>query len=132
MIGHAVLLTVCLAAPASEPPTGRGFRIAAGITAGAGVILSGIGVGGLAHAENYKHDNPFQPYDPRTAPGFRLGVVSVTIGLAALVASIPLFVVGKRRRDAWEAWNETSLTRLRPSFGRTAHGTWTAGLTLRF
>jgi hypothetical protein len=53
--------------------------------------------------------------------------------MAFLGGGIPLLVSGSRRRQAYnQAMFENRLGRLTPAVGRTPHGAWTGGLTLRF
>jgi hypothetical protein len=53
--------------------------------------------------------------------------------MALLGGGIPLLVTGSRRRQAFnQAMFENRLSRLTPAVGRTPHGAWTGGLTLRF
>jgi hypothetical protein len=49
-----------------------------------------------------------------------------------LGAGIPLLIRGTRQRRAYRAAMARAMARVEPSFGRTRHGTWTGGLTLRF
>jgi len=55
-------------------------------------------------------------------------------GLLMLGGGISLLVVGSRRRRAFrEAIEMNNIARrMSPSFGRTPHGSWTGGLSLRF
>jgi hypothetical protein len=53
-------------------------------------------------------------------------------GVLAFAGGITLLTVGSVRHTRWEAWRASAAARWSPSPGRTPHGTWTLGLTLRF
>lgn len=53
-------------------------------------------------------------------------------GIAVLGAGVPLTVVGAIRHRRWKAWRARHPFALQPMIGRTARGTWSAGIELRF
>lgn len=99
------------------PPDGTGMLAGGGILVAIGAPLFISGVVFVALAPSYA---------PLWAP-------QLLPAMAFLGGGIPLLVSGSRRRQAYnQAMFESRLGRLTPAVGRTPHGAWTGGLTLRF
>ena len=102
---------------AKLPPDGTGMLAGGGILVALGTPLFISGVVFVALAPSYT---------PLWAP-------QLLPAMALLGGGIPLLVTGSRRRQAFnQAMFENRLSRLTPAVGRTPHGAWTGGLTLRF
>ncbi len=99
-------------APAPEPKRG-GLSLSA-----AGTVYLGFGTA-LGPANGL--DRVYALALPLLVPG----ILSVGAGATLLAA-------GGVRYTRWKAWRTRTATTLEPSAGRSPHGTWTLGLTLRF
>lgn len=106
------------------PPKGSGLVVAGAVTIGVGVVLALLGAISLAQAGSAEGEESYGK-----------GMLGATgLGAGGVVAAIgtPTLIVGLVRRRHWKAWQAQQRVTLRPSFGRGARGTWTAGLVLRF
>lgn len=102
---------------AKLPPDGTGMLAGGGILVAFGTPLFISGVVFVALLPSYA-----PVWAPQLLPA-----------MAFLGGGIPLLVSGSRRRQAYnQAMFENRLGRLTPAVGRTPHGAWTGGLTLRF
>jgi hypothetical protein len=102
------------------PPRGRKLLIAGGATLGASVPVIVIGAilltfGALGEGQQ--------------SPGSAASIPLLSIGVTAFVISFPMIGVGGARYAAWKREHNVALL---PRLDRNAHGTWTAGLQLRF
>lgn len=66
------------------------------------------------------------------AGGNIAGGILLVFGILALGAGVPLLAVGGVRMKRYNDWKSGQQVRLMPQSGRTAYGTWTAGLKLQF
>jgi hypothetical protein len=104
-----------------EPRRGRGLMISGIVVAGViGVPLTLAGAILLISAN-------------RSADGVGEGASVLTfatlpVGLVGLAIGVPMLAVGIHRHRVYKAWQRSQIE---PSAGRTSHGTWTLGLTLR-
>lgn len=122
--------------PEAEPPSGFGALITGSVLTGA-VALPAI-IGGVYIISVFRtaddQSNDSGGTGLLEASGNILGGFFVVFGVIALGVGAPLIGVGavrvKRHRD-WEAAHRQQV-RFTPSSGRTPHGTWTAGVTMRF
>jgi len=60
------------------------------------------------------------------------GVAALSLGVVALLVGAPLLTFGALRAKRYAAWTRQRRISLAPHTGRTAQGTPTAGLRLRF
>lgn len=105
-----------------EPPNGRELMISGAVLLGASIPLTGIGVWlglGLAFSEG------------QDVPGGGLSAPLLVLGMASLLAGIPMVSVGGYRRNKWRAWERMHRVSLRPDL-RHRTGSTSVGLTLRF
>lgn len=112
------------APPAEEPPgKGLGMLISGGaITAGLGLPVTGYGA--YIYAQSQRSSDLFT--------GEVLGVTMLAFGITGLAAGLSLLTVGAIKFSRYRAWQRDHGVALMPATGRTALGTHTAGLRIRF
>lgn len=111
-------------APVGPPPRkGLGMMITGAVITGA-YALPFIGWGAYVIAVT-------DPNDDVGGIGTLAGVALVTMGLIGLSVGAPLLGVGAYRFSKYQKWKNGQVS-LQPSMNRTMHGTYTAGLSLRF
>ncbi|MBA3549803.1 MAG: hypothetical protein H0T76_25260 [Nannocystis sp.] len=75
-----------------------------------------------------------QTDDGLVAAGATLGkgasIVVISFGVIFLAVGVPLLAVGAVKLSKYQKWKNGHA--MVPAMNRTAHGTWTAGLALRF
>ncbi len=120
-------------APAGpEPSRGLGMMITGAVITGA-VALPFTFWGVYAYAQYNKLQNATN--DPLLDAGAGLGkgasIALIATGLIFLSVGAPLLGVGAYKFTRWQKWKRGEQA-LAPSMNRTMHGTWTAGVALRF
>jgi hypothetical protein len=116
------------------PPRGLGMLISGSVIVGAVALPSavfGAYVIAAGRAVNDATDNTGGT-GGAAALGNAVGGFFVVFGILALGAGAPLIGVGAVRLKRYNDWKAGQQVRLTPHGGRTAYGTWTAGLQLRF
>jgi hypothetical protein len=104
-------------APTGEPRIGLATLISGSLATTAGLIETITGAAFIG------------PPDGDTT----LNLTLVIVGPMQIAAGVPLLIVGAIRHARYRAWHRGHPTsRLMPSAGRTAAGTWTTGFQLRF
>jgi hypothetical protein len=61
-----------------------------------------------------------------------VGGAVLAFGLISLAVGVPLLAVGAHRFKKWRKWKNGQQVQWAPSMNRTAHGTFTTGVALRF
>ena len=120
-----------------EPPRGVGLMITGGALVPAAALMvllgsafrslgggSGFG-GGCWHCPEEEFDEPVA--STRSSGGVGLFV----FGGVLFLTGVALVAVGGHRFSEWQKWKKSQQV-LAPTVGRTAYGTWTPGLVLRF
>ncbi|MEZ4449207.1 MAG: hypothetical protein R3B09_06980 [Nannocystaceae bacterium] len=64
--------------------------------------------------------------------GTLVGGVFIFFGIVGLGVGVPLLGVGAYKHSRWRDWRDRQRVSLAPSVGRSAYGTFTSGLVLRF
>ncbi|WP_293260940.1 hypothetical protein [Nannocystis sp.] len=114
------------AVPSAEPRSGVGLMIAGGVVM-AFVAAPAIGVGAAAPSSGQCWSVGGSCDENGERPGSGL----ITLGVLAALAGAGLLVGGGVRYSQWRRWKANQQT-FSPRLGRTALGTGTLGLTLRF
>jgi len=118
-------------APMGPPPRkSLGMMISGAVITGA-VALPLIGYG-AAIVVLGKRDDDVDGMGVAQTGGNILGGVVIALGVVALSVGAPLLGVGAYRFSKYKKWQKGQQAHWSPSSGRTAHGTWTTGVTLRF
>lgn len=112
-------------APPPEPKRGVGMLVGGGLLSVLGLSLSATGTVYLGFGTALGPANGLDRVYAVSLPLLVPGILSVGAGAT-------LLAVGGVRYTRWKAWRTRTATTLEPSAGRSPHGTWTLGLTLRF
>jgi hypothetical protein len=120
-------------APTSpEPSKGLGLMITGAVMTGAvGLPLTFYGIYGIIlfnRAERAAADSGTEDFR-NLGRGAALGLT--VFGLIIVSAGAPMLGVGAYKFSKWRKWKNEGHALL-PMMNRTAHGTWTAGVGLRF
>lgn len=119
------------AAPAGPPPSkGLGMLISGAVIVGA-YSLPLIGYGAYVVALGRAADKAVDGMGVVETGGNIVGGVLLTMGIIGLAVGGPLLGVGAYRFSKYQKW-KSSQTVFLPSAGRTAFGTITPGLEIRF
>ena len=121
-------------APALVGPPPRkslGMMISGAVITGA-VALPLIGYGAAIVVLGKRADDDIDGMGVAQTGGNILGGVVIALGVVALAVGAPLLGVGAYRFSKYKKWQKGQQARWSPNSGRTAHGTWTTGVTLRF
>lgn len=118
-----------------EPPRGVGLMITGGalVPAAALMVLLGrafrsLGSGGCWHCSD---EDGFGETNTSTSTNPSGGVGLFVFGGVLFLTGVALVAVGGHRFSEWQKWKQSQQV-LAPTVGRTASGTWTPGLVLRF
>jgi hypothetical protein len=131
--GPPIAAPVAAPPPAEpEPSKGLGLMIPGAIITGAlGLPITTLGVIRLIQFNRIQQ----QTEDGLVVAAAGLGkvgsIVVITFGVLFLAAGVPMLAVGAHKFSRYQKWKKDGHALL-PSMNRTAHGTWTGGLTLRF
>ena len=121
--------------PPQPPPRGLGMLISGAVITGA-VALPSLIFGAYTIAVFRAAADQTDPNtgDVVRAGGNIAGGFFIVFGILALGAGVPLLAIGGSRMSKYNKWkaSQPQQARLLPHSGRTAHGTWTTGFTLRF
>ncbi len=113
-----------------EPKKGLGMMISGGVITGLYALpLSLWGIVIIAGSKKAANETGS---DGVGKVGGALGGVILGFGLVGLAVGVPLLGVGGSRFSKWRKWKEANKVALAPNVGRTAFGTYTPGLALRF
>jgi len=131
--GPPIAAPVAAPPPAGpEPSKGLGMMITGAVITGA-FALPFTFWGIYAYAQYNKLEKATD--DPLLDTGAGLGkgasLALIATGVIFLSVGGPLLGVGAYKFSKWRKWKSGNQA-LTPSMNRTAHGTWTGGLTLRF
>jgi len=119
-------------APMGPPPRkSLGMMISGAVITGA-VALPLIGYGAAIVVLGKRADDEVDGMGVAQTGGNILGGVVIALGVVALAVGAPLLGVGAYRFSKYRKWHKGQQAHWSPSSGRTAHGTWTTGVTLRF
>ena len=118
-------------APRPPPTKGLGMMISGAVVTGA-VALPLIGYGAYIIVVGKRVDDAVDGDGVVQSAGNVLGGVVLAFGVIALAVGAPLLGVGASRFSKYQKWKDGQQVKWSPSSGRTAHGTWTTGVTLRF
>ena len=114
-----------------EPSRGLGLMIPGAVITGAlGLPITILGVIRLIQFKNYQKQANSGEEVVLSGLGQIASVAVITTGVIFLAVGVPLLGVGAYRFSKYQKWKNGHA--LVPSMNRTAHGTWTAGLALRF
>lgn len=119
----------------APPPRGLGMLITGSVVAGAvGLPFTILGVYTIAASRTAGNVAGGVEGQAVSGLGTLAGGISIVFGLIGLGVGVPLAVVGGIRLGKYNKWkaSQPQQARLLPHSGRTAHGTWTTGFTLRF
>lgn len=108
-----------------EPRSGRSGLIGGGIVTGAGALMIAGGLFARLVEKINCAGHCYQYSDPHGG-----STVLLILGGVVTVTGIVVLSVGGARNSRWHRWRERQ--RVGPVAYRTAMGTWSAGLTLRF
>lgn len=115
-----------------EPSKGLGLLIpGAIITGGLGLPITVLGVVRLIQFNNIQKQTDEGIVVAAAGLGKIGSIVVITFGLIFLSVGGPMLGVGAYKFSKYQQWKNQGHTLL-PSMNRTAHGTWTGGLTVTF
>lgn len=118
-------------APAGPPPKkGLGMMITGAAITGA-YALPLIGYGAYVTVLFKRADDEVNGMGVVETGGNILGGTLIVLGILGLGVGAPLLGVGAYRFSKYQDWKRGQVS-LQPSMNRTLHGTYTAGLSLRF
>ncbi len=113
-----------------EPKKGLGMMITGGVITGLYALpLTLYGIVIIAGSKKIANESGS---DGVGTAGSALGGVVLGFGLVGLAVGVPLLGVGGSRFSKWRKWKQANKVALAPNVGRTAFGTYTPGLALRF
>jgi len=113
-----------------EPKKGLGMMITGGVITG--LYALPLTIYGTAIIVASRRVSDTEGGEVGGAVGGALGGVVLGLGVVGLAVGVPLLGVGASRFSKWRKWKENNNVALAPSVGRTAFGTYTPGVTLRF
>lgn len=119
--------------PSNPPPRGIGLLVSGAVVTGAvalPMLIGGVYIVAIGRAANNSTDG-VEGDIAETGTNF-LGGFFLVFGILALGAGVPMLAIGGVRMKRYNDWKSGQQVRLLPHSGRTAHGTWTAGLKLQF
>lgn len=115
-----------------EPSKGLGLLIpGAIITGGIALPITVLGVVRLIQFNKIQKQTDDGLVVAAATFGKGASIAVIVVGLLFLAAGAPMLGVGASRLAKHQKWKNGQQSLL-PSMNRTAHGTWTGGLTLRF
>ena len=113
-----------------EPKKGLGMMISGGVITGLYALpLSLWGIVIIAASKKAANETSS---DGVAKAGGALGGIVLGFGLVGLAVGVPLLGVGGSRFSKWRKWKQANKVALAPNVGRTAFGTYTPGVALRF
>ena len=119
-------------APGAEPKKGLGMMISGGVITGLYALpLTLYGIVIIAGSKKIQNEGG-EGGEAVGGAGSILGGVVLGFGLVGLAVGVPLLAVGGSRFSKWRKWKQANKVALAPNVGRTAFGTYTPGLALRF
>lgn len=114
-----------------EPSRGLGMLIPGAIITGAlGLPITTLGVIRLVQYNNIQKQTNDDGVAVVAAIGKGASIAVITFGVIFLSVGVPLLAVGAVKLSKYQKWKNGHA--MVPAMNRTAHGTWTAGLALRF
>ncbi|HGG56951.1 MAG TPA: hypothetical protein ENK31_04050 [Nannocystis exedens] len=117
-------------APGPEPKKGLGMMISGGVITGLYALpLTLYGIVIIAGSKKIENEGGGEAVG---TVGGALGGVVLGFGLVGLAVGVPLLAVGGSRFSKWRKWKQANKVALVPNVGRTAFGTYTPGIALRF